>query len=787
MSKKAKSGSGASLPSETGVAERVAALLERMSLEEKSLLLSGDGWWRTYSIERLGIPAIALSDGPHGLRITEGSGSGRSVPATCFPTAPGLAATWNLDLVKEVGAALGREAQASDVQFLLGPGANMKRSPLGGRNFEYFSEDPLLTGTMATAYIDGVQDEGVGTSLKHFAVNNQEFERMATSSNLDERTLHEIYLPAFEIAVTQAQPWTVMSAYNLVNGCYASEHAELLTRILRDAWGFNGFVVSDWGAINDRVQGVIAGTNLEMPGSGDYNRQKIIAAVQNGTLSMEALDRSVRQLLAVVLKAWAMRKPGATFDAEAHHTLARRAAGESIVLLKNAGNILPLNVATIAVIGAFARNPRYQGAGSSQVNPTRVSNAYDELAALIGADIELSYAPGYDVEGNATDEQIAEACQTAKRAGVAVVFAGLPDSYESEGFDRASLDLPIGHNRLIDAVSVAQPNIVVVLMNGSAVTMPWVSKVKGIVESWLGGQAGGGAVADVLTGSVNPSGKLSETFPVNLEQTPAYPNFPARHGQAEYGEGLFIGYRHYDKKRIAPLFPFGFGLSYTNFAYTGIHAGSTRYDADADGEFTVDVKVKNVGAVAGKEVVQLYIHERRPCVVRPDRELKAFSKVTLEPGEEQTVHFLLSRRDFAYYNPAVHAWEVNSGTFDVLAGSSSRDLPLQATVEVHATKRAIRPLTRQSLIKDFLDHPQGHRFYEELVKAMGFTDLLTSTGDAATDGLTYEQITARQKAHAAELAFVNDMPLNKIPAFSCGAFTEARLNEILLAVEDRTI
>lgn len=762
--------------------QRAKDLVAQMNLEEKALLLSGDGWWRTHRIERLGIPAIALSDGPHGLRKLDEAGLGQSVPATCFPTAPGLAATWDVDLVREVGVALGQEAQASDVQILLGPGVNMKRSPLGGRNFEYFSEDPLLSGKIAAAYIEGVQGEGVGTSLKHFAVNNQEFERMACSSNLDERTLHEIYLPAFEIAVKEAQPWTVMSAYNLVNGCYASESEELLTQVLRDRWEFDGFVVSDWGGINDRVKGLAAGNNLEMPGSGDHNRKKIIAAVQNGTLEEVVLDRSVIQLLAVVLKAQASHKPGSTFDPEAHHHLAHRVGGEAIVLLKNDDDVLPLNAAKIALVGAFAKHPRFQGAGSSQVNPTRISNAYDEIEALVGDAVELSYTPGYDTEGNVSEDQISEACKAAESAEVAVVFAGLPDSYESEGFDRASIDLPPGHNRLIEAVSAVQPRVVVVLLNGSAVAMPWADKVKGIVEAWLGGQAGGGAIADVLTGRVNPSGKLTETFPVNLEQTPTTLNFPGRNGHADYGEGLFVGYRYYDKKQLQPQFPFGFGLSYTTFAYTEIKTGSAIFDADAGAELTVEVTVKNTGSVAGKEVVQLYLHERAPRSIRPEQELQAFTKVALDPGEEAVVSFSLKQRNFASYNPDLHEWEVSSGVFDLRVGGSSRDLPLQAAVDVRAPQLGLQALTSQSMIKHFRVHPKGQAFYAELVTAMGFPKLVEPEEPSADANMTPEQVAAMRKVRAAEFVFVNETPVIKLPAFSSGAFTEARLDEILRAV-----
>ena len=511
--------------------------------------------------------------------------------------------------------ALGEESHAIDVQILLGPGINMKRSPLGGRNFEYFSEDPVLAGKLAAAYIEGVQSQGVGTSLKHYAVNNQEYERMATSSNLDERTLNEIYLPAFEIAVKEGRPWTVMSAYNLVNGIYASEHRELLRDILRDRWGFTGFVMSDWGGINERVAGLDGGTNLEMPGSGDYNSKKIIAAVQDGRLSPETLDQSVTEVLAVILKAKDSHKENATFDVDKHHALAREAGGESIVLLKNAENMLPLSLEKlkrIAIIGAFAKTPRYQGSGSSQVNPTKVSNAYDELVKLAGGDGKFGYAAGYDIEGDVTESLLEEARNVAAHADVAVVFAGLPDSYESEGFDRSSLEMPSGHNQLIEAVSSVQPKVVVVLMNGSAITMPWADRVKAIVEGWLGGQAGGGAIADVITGRINPSGKLSETFPKRLQDTPTFPDFPARNRRASYGEGVFIGYRYYDKKDVEPLFPFGFGLSYTTFVYTGIKASAPSIK-DTDG-VTIEVAVKNTGNVPGKEVIQLYLHEQNPAV-----------------------------------------------------------------------------------------------------------------------------------------------------------------------------
>ena len=754
-------------------------LVSRMTLEEKALLLTGDGWWATHRIDRLGIPSISLTDGPHGVRKGQGAGLVTSVPATCFPTASALSCSWDLDLLRRVGVALGEESHAIDVQILLGPGINMKRSPLGGRNFEYFSEDPVLAGKLAAAYIEGVQSQGVGTSLKHYAVNNQEYERMATSSNLDERTLNEIYLPAFEIAVKEGRPWTVMSAYNLVNGIYASEHRELLRDILRDRWGFTGFVMSDWGGIDERVAGLDGGTNLEMPGSGDYNSKKIIAAVQDGRLSPETLDQSVTEVLAVILKAKDSHKQNATFDVEKHHALAREAGGESIVLLKNAENMLPLSLEKlkrIAIIGAFAKTPRYQGSGSSQVNPTKVSNAYDELVKLAGEDGKFEYAAGYDIEGDVTEAMLEEARNVAAHADVAVVFAGLPDSYESEGFDRSSLEIPSGHNQLIEAVGTVQPNVVVVLMNGSAITMPWADRVKAIVEGWLGGQAGGGAIADVITGRINPSGKLSETFPKRLQDTPAFPDFPALNRRASYAEGVFIGYRYYDKKDVEPLFPFGFGLSYTTFAYTGIKASAPSIK-DTDG-VTIEVAVKNTGNVAGKEIIQLYLHEQNPAVRRPEKELKAFNKIALAPGEEKVVTFKLSKRDFAYYDTGLHDWNVRSGKFCVLVGGSSRDLPLKETIEVQTTRQIVySKLTRNSMLKDFQNHPKGNAFYPQLLEASGM-DIPSESG-----ALSPEEAAEKRKLRMFVMAFLDEMLVKKLPAISEGRFTDEKLDEILQQVQ----
>jgi beta-glucosidase len=768
--------------SSTDYASRAKALVGEMTLEEKATLISGDGWWNTHAIDRLQIPSVCMTDGPHGLRKVEGGSLSAGVPATCFPTASALASSWDADLARQVGVALAEEAQANDVQILLGPGVNMKRSPLGGRNFEYLSEDPLLAGKLAAAYIQGVQSQGVGTSIKHYAANNQEFERMATNSNLDERTLHEIYLPAFEIAVREAQPWSIMAAYNLVNGVPATEDGLLLKEILRKRWGFRGFVVSDWGAVNDHVKGVNAGMNLEMPGSGDYHRSRIIEGVSVGEISPQALDEVVETLLAVILEAKDRHRPGGTFDEVRHDALARQAAGESIVLLKNAGSLLPLEVGkirTIAIIGAFAKTPRYQGAGSSQVNPTRVSTVYEELVKLVGKGTDIRYASAYDEEGATNDQLIEEARQQAAGADVAVVFTGLPDSFESEGFDRGSLDMPAGHNRLIEEVHAVQSNMVVVLINGSAVAMPWAEKARAIVEAWLGGQAGGGAIADVLTGRANPSGKLSETFPARLEDTPAYPDFPNRNKEANYGEGIFIGYRYYDARKITPLFPFGFGLSYTTFAYSDLRLGATAIK-DTEG-VAVDVKVKNTGQVAGKEVVQLYVHEQSPRVVRPEKELKAFAKVALQPGEEKTIRFQLTRRDFAFYDASSQDWSVNPGKFDILVGASSRDLALKQTLEVDVVRAAYPRLTRHSLLKEFASHPKGKAFHLQLVEAFGLGNPFAQSEDLSA--MTADEAAAKRKADTAVKAFLDDMPVYKVCRFSEGKFTEKMLESILKQTE----
>jgi beta-glucosidase len=756
--------------------ERARELVASMTLEEKASLCSGRDFWTTKPIERLGLPAICLTDGPHGVRKAAGTDFTNSAPATCFPTASALACSWDVALLRDVGQALGREARAQDVQILLGPGMNMKRSPLCGRNFEYFSEDPALAGQLAAAHVAGVQSQGVGASLKHFAANNQEYERTTTNSNVDERTLHEIYLRAFEIAVKQSAPWTVMSAYNKVGGVYASEHPGLLDEVLRRRWGFSGAVVSDWGAVNDRVAGIRAGLNLEMPSSLGTNDRRIVEAVQRGELAEARLDELVIELTSLVLCASAQRDPSAACDLDQHHALARRASAESMVLLTNQ-NFFPLDPKRplrVALIGQFAKSPRYQGAGSSQIRPTRLANVYAALQALTEGAWQTSFAPGYLPDGTTTDALIQEATRQARSADLALVFAGLPDSHESEGFDRASLSLPSGHERLIETVAGAQPNTGVILMNGSAVAMPWAGGVRAILEAWLGGQAGGEALADAIVGRVNPSGKLSETFPLRIEDTPAFLDFPGREGEARYGERVFIGYRYYEQRRIVPLFPFGHGLSYTTFAYFNLElAAASAEEARRGVSYVATVDVKNTGSRSGKEIVQLYVGEDQSRLVRPPKELRHFTKLELAPGESRSVRFELGQRDFAYYDVRLHDWVVDSGRFTIFVGGSSAG-PFQTGSVRLSVERPYPPLSRDSMLKDFAEHPRTKAGYRQQLDAL--IALFAGTADAAAE--TPEQRKARDMAEA----FLSELPVWKLPALSQGKFSEKDLEELLARV-----
>jgi len=670
----------------------IKQLITQMTLKEKASLCSGLNFWFLKGVERLDIPSIMVTDGPHGLRKQIGSGDHigleESVPATCFPTASALASSWNRSLVFQVGEALGEECQQEKVGVILGPGANIKRSPLCGRNFEYFSEDPYLSGEMAKSHINGVQSKGIGTSLKHYAANNQEYRRMTIDAVIDERALREIYLAGFEIAVKEAQPWTVMCAYNKINGTYASEHPRLMTDILKDEWGHDGLVVTDWGAMNGRVDGLKAGVELEMPGATNGNDEKIVAAVKSGELDKSILDSAIERILQMIFKAEETLSSDVVYDPIAHHALARRVAGEGAVLLKNEGDILPLaENCNVALLGRFAKEPRYQGAGSSLMNPTQVDNLYDELAKLIGEE-NLSYAAGYDAQGDQADEVLlAEAVESAKAADVVVVCAGLTDMYEVEGLDREHMNLPPGHDALIEAVTAVHEKVVVVLSNGSPVAMPWLADVAAVLEGYLGGQAGAGALADILVGKVNPSGKLAETFPIKLEDNPSHPYFPGGPATVEYRESIYVGYRYYDTVQQEVLFPFGFGLSYTTFEYSDLQLSQDKI-SESD-TLTVSFKVKNTGSVAGQEIVQLYVHDVEASTFRPEKELKGFEKVELEAGEETAVTIQLNRRAFAFYNTAISDWKVEAGAFDILVGASAQDIRLQAQLLVEADETTL--------------------------------------------------------------------------------------------------
>ena len=662
-------------------------LITQMTLEEKASFCSGQDFWHLKSLDRLGIPAITVADGPHGLRVVMGDPTGPdiqgSAPATCFPTASALAATWNRDLVYQVGQALAEECKEQGVSVLLGPGANIKRSPLCGRNFEYFSEDPYLSGELAKNHIRGAQSLGIGTSLKHYAANNQEYRRMTINAVMDERALREIYLAGFEIAVKEAQPWTVMGAYNRVNGVYACEHTDLLTRILREEWGFLGVLITDWGAMNDRVEALAAGMDIEMPGPNSSNDTRIAAAVREGWLDEKTLDQALERILSLAFRAQKALEESYQYDQDAHHTLARRAAGEGAVLLKNEGQSLPLERhARVALIGQMARTPRYQGAGSSLVNPSRMENVHDEMTRISG-EAKIRFTPGYPEDGLEMDPiLIAEALEAAREADAVVVCAGLPDRFEVEGLDREHLRLPESQNRLIEALAAEHDRVIVVLSNGAPVEMPWIDQVQAVLEGYLGGQAGGGAAAEILYGLVNPSGKLGETFPLRLEDTPAYPNFPGGPSTVEYRESLYVGYRFYDSVEKEVLFPFGHGLSYTSFAYSELTLSDTQI-SDLE-ELVVSLRVKNTGKLAGKEIVQLYIQPLNPLAYRPEKELKGFEKIDLEPGEEKEVRFSLDRRAFATYSTGLGAWHVQSGQYQLLVGASSRDIRCKAAVTMES-------------------------------------------------------------------------------------------------------
>lgn len=748
----------------------IQALISQMTLEEKAGLCSGLDFWHTKPVERLGVPSVMVSDGPHGLRKQDLNadhlGMNESIKAVCMPAACATAASFDRELIGEMGRAIGRSCQHEQLSVVLGPAVNIKRSPLCGRNFEYFSEDPYLAGEISAAFIAGVQSQNVGTSIKHFAANNQEHRRMSSSSNIDERTLREIYLPAFEISVKKSQPWTVMCSYNRLNGTYASEHPWLLTEVLRNEWGFEGYVMSDWGAVSNRVAGLAAGLDLEMPASGGINDAKIVEAVRAGRLDEAVLDRAVERILTVNYRYLENAKPETPWDKEADHLLSARIAGECMVLLKNEDSILPLNREdSVAFIGEFAEKPRFQGGGSSHINSFRKTSALEAAEGL-----KVTYARGYDAAADeTTDALIAEAVDAARKARVAVVFAGLPDAYESEGYDRSHMRLPECQNRLIEAVAQANPNTVVVLHNGSPVEMPWLPRVKAVLEAYLGGQAVGIATVRVLYGDVNPSGHLAETFPVKLSDNPSYLFYGGEGNEADYREGVFVGYRYYDRKEMEVLFPFGHGLSYTTFAYSNLRLSAQRI-TDQD-TLTATVTVTNTGSRAGKTVVQLYVGDPVSSVFRPVRELKGFEKVELQPGESKEVTFTLGKRAFAYWNTQLHDWYVESGDFTIEIGQSSRHIDVSATVQVDSTARLPRHYTMDSIVMDLLADPKAAALIQPMMKSImsGLNPEGDQGSDAAREAISEEM----------NLAMIQYMPLRGVLSFGGGVIDPAAIQALL--------
>lgn len=750
--------------------EQIKELVGKMTLEEKAGLCSGGDFWHTKAVERLGIPAIMVSDGPHGLRKQDQEadhlGVNESIKAVCFPTGCGVATSFNRELIGKMGQTLGNECQAENVSVILGPAVNIKRSPLCGRNFEYYSEDPYLASEIATAHINGVQSKHVGTSIKHFMANNQETRRMSVDAIIDERALHEIYLGAFEGAVRQAKPWTVMSSYNKVNGSYVGENKELLTDILRDEWGFDGLVVSDWGAVSDRIKALQAGLDLEMPTSGGMRDDQIVKAVQDGTLNENVLDTTCERILNIVYRYMENRDENAVFDLEADHEKAREVAHETIVLLKNEDDILPLKKdANIAFIGKYAQKPRYQGGGSSHINSKKITSALDAIAEA--GITNVTFAKGFDDRIDAVDEVLeAEAVEAAAKAEVAVVFAGLPDAFESEGFDREHMRMPECQNHLIDEILKVQPNTVVVLHNGSPVEMPWVNEVKGIVEAYLGGEAVGGAVVDILFGDVNPSAKLAETFPYQLEDNPSYLSGFGSGDSVNYAESIFVGYRYYDKKNMPVMFPFGFGLSYTTFDYSNLKVD--KKELSDQETLTVSVDVTNTGKVAGKEIIELYVADKESTVIRPLKELKGFEKVLLQPGETKTVTITLDWRAFAYYEPKMKDWNVETGEFEILIGKSSEEIVLTETVVVNGTKKMPVTYTVNTTFGDLPTTPQAMEIIEPILTAYNQSQITSDDeNSSASEAITAEMNAAMEKF----------MPLRAVISFSDGKITPDQIEE----------
>ena len=758
----------------------VKKLVNELTLEEKASLCSGADFWHTKAIDRLNIPAAMVSDGPHGIRkqesLADHMGVAESIKAIGFPTASAMACSFDRDLLHKVGDALGEECVAEDLAVLLGPGINMKRSPICGRNFEYYSEDPVVAGELGAAFVNGVQEHGVGTSLKHFAANNQEWRRMSISAEIDERTLREIYLAAFETVVKKAQPWTIMCSYNRINGVYSCENDWLLNKVLRDEWGFEGLVMTDWGAMDERVPSLKAGLDLEMPDCHGETDKLIVKAVQNGELEESVLDTAVERILTMVDKYLTARKgidpasmvhplPSSVergYDVAAHHALARTTAEQSAVLLKNE-DILPLQKdKKIAFIGEFAKVPRIQGGGSSHINNTSVESALD------AAGDSVSYAQGFHIDEETTDETLLqEAITLAKESDVAVIFAGLPDSFESEGFDRTHLNMPANQNELIARISEVQPNVVVVLHSGSPIAMPWLDKAAGVLQMYLAGQASGGAAVNLLFGDATPCGKLAETFPLHLEDNPSYLNFPGNREKVCYQEGVFIGYRYYDKKKMDVLFPFGYGLSYTDFTYSNMKVtvnGKNAADVDVikeTDEIVVSADITNTGNCDGAEIVQLYIKNPVVYEIRPEKELRDFAKVFLKAGETKTVTFTLNARAFSYYETRIHDWYAESGDYEILLASSSRDIRLQDTVSITGSKKIPFVADYVTTCEDVELFAKDGSALDEMLRESGFAEATDHDGDDSMGSGTADMMKA----------MFTGTPLHSILSFSSEELT----------------
>ena len=758
----------------------VKKLVNELTLEEKASLCSGADFWHTEAIDRLNIPAAMVSDGPHGIRkqenLADHMGVAESIKAIGFPTASAMACSFDRDLLHKVGDALGEECVAEDLAVLLGPGINMKRSPICGRNFEYYSEDPVVAGELGAAFVNGVQEHGVGTSLKHFAANNQEWRRMSISAEIDERTLREIYLAAFETVVKKAQPWTIMCSYNRINGVYSCENDWLLNKVLRDEWGFEGLVMTDWGAMDERVPSLKAGLDLEMPDCHGETDKLIVKAVQSGELEESVLDTAVERILTMVDKYLTARKdidpasmvhplPSSVergYDVAAHHALARTTAEQSAVLLKNE-DILPLQKdKKIAFIGEFAKVPRIQGGGSSHINNTSIESALD------AAGDSVSYAQGFHIDEETTDETLLqEAITLAKESDVAVIFAGLPDSFESEGFDRTHLNMPANQNELIARISEVQPNVVVVLHSGSPIAMPWLDKVAGVLQMYLAGQASGGAAVNLLFGDATPCGKLAETFPLHLEDNPSYLNFPGNREKVCYQEGVFIGYRYYDKKKMDVLFPFGYGLSYTDFTYSNMKVtvnGKNATDVDVikeTDEIVVSADITNTGNCDGAEIVQLYIKNPVVYEIRPEKELRDFAKVFLKAGETKTVTFTLNARAFSYYETRIHDWYAESGDYEILLASSSRDIRLQDTVSITGSKKIPFVADYVTTCEDVELFAKDGSALDEMLRGSGFAEATDHDGDDSMGSGTADMMKA----------MFTGTPLHSILSFSSEELT----------------